>query len=199
MNRTITLKTALIVVGGLVVLAGTFFAGMQYEDYRIAKGIEDAFSGPDEPGSESGEDSQEGADSAPEPVELVKGKPLTVEMFDVDGAAGELTITLQKTALGKSSESYEDQPGLTRNIEFTLKVENTGDSPLEPTLQGHFESNDGQVYDFTGVFCDNELPTAAIDPGQFVEGCGTSDIPDDAGRLIFDSVETPFYIQIDAA
>lgn len=202
-NKQVSLKKVLAVVGVLVVLGGTFYAGMAYENHRIQKGFEEAFSGLGEgPEDDSTGEDESTETTAPEAVELVKNKPLVVELADEDfddESDGQVTVTLTDARTGEASGSYEEQPDLTRNLTWYVKIENTGDTVVEPSLQGHFESDDGEVFDFTGVMCDDEIPSESIKPGQFLAGCGTSDIPSDAGRFVFDGDQTTFFIPVKAS
>lgn len=178
-------------VGGLVVLALTFYAGMAYENHRIQGAFEDAFSGFDDLDTGPGEDEGEGAEAA-EPVELVENEPVTVATYD-----GEMTVTLISAEV--RPEALVDEV-LTRNLKYVVRVENSGPTPLYPALSPHYETDSGEVLEFAGVFCDEDsLPSDEIDPGQFVEGCETSDIPDDAGRLVFDDLEPNLYIVVEGA
>jgi hypothetical protein len=190
----VPLKWVVAALGALIVLALTFYAGMAYEDHRIKTGIEEAFSGLGDLGdSSTGSDggTTEGGD-APDPVELTENTPVEVQTYD-----GTMTYTLLSSELKNKAAADET---LTRNLSYRLKVENTGDAPASPTTNSHFETDDGQVLDFAGVFClDDSLPSDTIDPGQFVQGCDSSDLPDDGGRLIFDSVTPELYITVPAA
>lgn len=205
MDKQVSLKNVIAVLAVLAVLGGTFWAGMAYENHRIQRGFEEAFSGlgeelEDEPPSTSEDQVSEAP--APEAVELTKNTPLVVDLADEDfddKSDGQITVTLTDVRTADASGSYEEQPDLTRNLVWYVKIENTGDTVVEPSLQGHFESESGEVFDFAGVFCDDEIPSKAIKPGQFLSGCGTSDIPADAGRFVFDGGETEFYIPVKAA
>jgi hypothetical protein len=182
------------------VLALTFYAGMAYENHRIKVGIEEAFSGfgesdtstEDDVFGEGEGDAVEG-ESAPEPVELVENSPVEVQVYD-----GTMTVTLLSTTM--RDEAAADDV-LTRNLAFNVKVENTGDAPLDPSMSGHhFETDAGRVLDFAGVFCNEDsLPSDTLDPGQFAQGCESTDLPDDAGRLVFESFTPELYLTVPAA
>ena len=192
---SVPLKWVVTAIGALIVLALTFYAGMAYEDHRIKKGIEEAFAGfgdlgTDTSGDGSG-DEVEGGD-APEPVELTEGTPV-----EVTGYEGTFTYTLLGTET-KDEAAVDDT--LTRNLAYHLRIENTGDTEGSPSTSTHYETDDGQVLEFAGVFCDEDsLPSDTIGPGQFVEGCDSSDIPDESGRLVFDSVTPELYLTVPAA
>ncbi|HYO39898.1 MAG TPA: hypothetical protein VER39_09600 [Nocardioidaceae bacterium] len=54
------------------------------------------------------------------------------------------------------------------------------------SLHGHFEANDGRVYDNTAYFCNTgDLPDKSLRKGQYAEGCISYDLPDEGGRLVF--------------
>lgn len=202
MDKQVSLKKVLAVVGALVVLGGTFYAGMLYENHRITSGIEDAFSGfgEDDTASDGGTDGTDsGAEKTPKLTEFKVNSTVKVETENYDGEAGEMSVTLKKVAVRERKPSGEDDyPELTRYLRFDLKVENTGSSVVsDPSFQGHFESEDGKVYEFSGFMCDSgDMPTDELDPGKYVEGCNEAAIPQGAGKFVFDSA--PFYIPVAA-
>jgi hypothetical protein len=196
-DKQVSLKKVLAVVGVLVVLGGTFYAGMAYENHRITSGIEDAFSdfGDDDTAMEGDTGDTTEADpeeEASEPTELKEGSTVKVETENYDGEPSEMSVTLNKVAItGREPDGEEDYPDLTRFLQFDLKVENTGTSVVsDPSFQGHFESQDGKVYEFSGFICDSDdMPTDELDPGKYVEGCNRAAIPEGAGKFVFDSAE----------
>lgn len=202
MDKQVSLKKVLAVVGVLVVLGGTFYTGMLYENHRITSSIEDAFSdfGDDDTSSDGDTDvTDSGDEKAPEATELEEGSTVKIETENYDGDAGELSVTLNKVAITKREpDGAEDYPDLTRFLQFDLKVENTGTSEVsDPSIQGHFESEDGKVYEFSGFICDtDDMPTDALDPGKYVEGCNRAAIPEGAGKFVFDSA--PYFIPVAA-
>lgn len=205
LDRQVPLKKVLAVVGVLVVLGGTFYAGMAYENHRIVSGIEDAFSdfGDEDSDSQSASDDEEQEEPVPDPVELAVDQPFTTAASDEDGeAVGEITVTLIKVDV--NSEGQDEDPKLTRTANLYFKVENSGDTSVSPSLPAsNFEGEDGQVFSDTSAYCeDDELPYGDIEPGQFVEGCGAYYAPSGAGRLTFESdVEgaVPFFVSIKAS
>lgn len=199
MDKQVSLKKVLAVVGALVVLGGTFYSGMLYENHRITSGIEDAFSGFGEDDSDADATDSESKE-APEPTELKEGSTVKVETENYDGEPGEMAVTLNKVAITeREPDGEEDYPDLTRFLQYDIKVENTGTTVLsDPSFQGHFESEDGKVYEFSGFICDsNDMPTDELDAGKYVEGCNRAAIPEGAGKFVFDSA--PFYIPVTAS
>src|SRR4051812_48615955 len=91
-NRSVSLKQVLIGAAVLVVLLGTFLAGMAYENHRIKSSFETVFGDFDD--DNAFEDESE-AEAAPDPVELVVDEPLKVRTSD----GGELTVTLNKVEI----------------------------------------------------------------------------------------------------
>jgi hypothetical protein len=177
-------------VGALVALSLTFYAGMAYENQRIQGAFEDAFSGAED--FDAGGDEGDGETVEAEPIELVENEPVSVATYE-----GEMTVTLISSEV--RPEALVDEV-LTRNLKYVVRIENSGSTPLSPALSPHYETDTGQVLNFAGVFCDEDsLPSDEIDPGQFVEGCETSDIPDDSGRLVFDDLEPTLYIAVEGA
>jgi hypothetical protein len=199
-DKQVSLKKVLAVLGTLVILGGTFYAGMLYEDHRIASGIEDAFG---DLGEEYTEVTDGEAEETPQPTEaeeLKEGSTVKVETENYDGEPGEMSVTLKKVAItGREPAGEDDYPDLTRFLRFDLKVENTGTTVLsDPSFQGHFESEDGKVYEFSGFICDSDdMPTDELQPGKYVEGCNQAAIPEGAGKFVFDSA--PFYIPVAAS
>lgn len=202
MDKQVSLKKVLAVVGALVVLGGTFYAGMLYENHRITSSIEDAFSdfGDGDTSTDGASDAVDSDDEeAPEATEFKEGSTVKIETENYDGDAGEMTVTLKKVAISKREpDGAEDYPDLTRFLQFDLKVENTGTSTVsDPSFQGHFESEDGKVYEFSGFICDNDdMPADELDPGKYVEGCNRAAIPEGAGKFVFDSA--PYFIPVAA-
>lgn len=202
MDKQVSLKKVLAVVGVVIVLGGTFYSGMLFENHRITKGFEEAFEGfGDEDSALDGdiEGSSEEAEEVPEPTELTEGQTVTYSGENYDGQDEERSVTLVKVSLSvRELDEDSDDPDLTRYLQFDLKVQNTGDSVVsDPSFQGHFESEDGKVYDFSGVTCDdNDMPTDELDPGKYVEGCNEAAIPEGAGKFVFDSA--PYYISVPA-
>jgi hypothetical protein len=126
--------------------------------------------------------------------ELAPGK--TVEYRDSEGAI--LNVTLVDMKLVKGYNDYA------KVVLLDFKVENTTDIPQDPTsMQAHFESAAGQVFDFSGIFCpDNDLPSTEIKNGQFAAGCVSYGIPAEPGRLIFEEEALPgmgFFIRVDGS
>jgi hypothetical protein len=81
---------------------------------------------------------------------------------------------------------------LTRNLAYGVRIENTGDTPVEPSLSGHYETEAGQVLEFAGVMCpENDLPYGTHQPGQFIEGGGSHDLPDDTDGSCSTSTSQP--------
>lgn len=198
MDRQVSLKKVLAVVGAVVLLGGTFYAGMAYENHRISTGIEEAFSGFDEE-FEGDTSATEGGDEAPqvEPVEVAQGDTVTSVLADDSGATMEITFENIRVTDGANASEEED---LVRNLEWTVKVKNVGDVDFDADLSGHFESAEGQVYDFAGVMCEaDDLGYETLKPGKFIQGCSSSDIPATAGQFIFDAFEEPLFINVDAA
>jgi hypothetical protein len=190
-GRSVPLKYVLIGLGALIVLSVTFYAGMAYENHRIKSAVEDAFSGFGTESEESSEGDEE-AESTPEPVELVEGSPVETNTYE-----GTVTVTLISTSA--SDEAAADEV-LTRNLAYEVKIENTGSTPVTPSFSGHYETDAGEVLEFAGVFCDEDsLPSDELDPGQFVQGCESSDLPDESGRLVFDGFTPELYIVVPAA
>lgn len=196
MDRQVSLKKVLAVVGVLVVLAGTFYAGMAYENHRIASSFEDAFSGL---GDEFDEDvtTEETEEPEVEPAEVNEGDSVTSVVADDSGTTME--ITFEKIGITDGANASEDED-LTRNLEWIVTIKNVGDVDFDADLSGHFESEEGQVYDFAGVSCETgDLAYQTLKPGKFVKGCSSSDIPATAGRFIFDAYEEPLFISVPAA
>lgn len=191
-TKSVPMKWIAAAVGALVVLGGTFFAGMAYENNRIENELKEAFSGLGGDSDESlfGED--EPAEDAPEPVELTEGTPIEVQ----DSSGGTVTITLLSKKMNNEASADE---AMARNLEYMVKVENTGTTPVSVSLGGNFETEAGQVLDFSGVMCaENDLPYDEIDPGQWVEGCSSSDLPTDAGKLVFDGFTPTLWMPVSA-
>lgn len=202
MDKQVSLKKVLAVVGVVVVLGGTFYSGMLFENHRITSSIEDAFEGfggDDSSLDGDTEDTADDAEEAPEPTELTEGQTVTYSGENYDGQEEERSVTLVKVSLSdRELDEDSDDPDLTRYLQFDLKVQNTGDAVVsDPSFQGHFESEDGKVYDFSGFVCDdNDMPSDELDPGKYVEGCNQAAIPDGAGKFVFDSA--PYYISVPA-
>lgn len=197
MDRQVSLKKVLAVVGALVVLGGTFYAGMAFQNHRIASSFEEAFSdfGDETENDTDTEDAPEEPDV--QPVEVVQGDTVRSVLADDSGATMEITFEKIRVTDGANASEEED---LVRNLEWTVKVKNVGDVDFDADLSGHFESADGQVYDFAGVMCEtDDLGYETLEPGKFIQGCSSSDIPATAGQFIFDSFEEPLFIVVDAA
>lgn len=198
MDRQVSLKKVLAVVGVLALLGGTFYAGMAYQNHRIASSFEEAF-------SDFGDETEEGFDETDteaeepevEPVEVAQGDTVTSVLADDSGATMEITFEKIRVTDGANASEEED---LVRNLEWTVKVKNVGDVDFDADLSGHFESAEGQVYDFAGVMCEtDDLGYETLKPGKFIQGCSSSDIPATAGQFIFDAFEEPLFIKVDAA
>ncbi|MCZ4499292.1 MAG: hypothetical protein JWQ74_1845 [Marmoricola sp.] len=192
-GRSVPLKWVGIGVAGLVVLGAAFFAGTAYENHRIKSSIEDAFSGFGDDFADTSDSTDDDSDAVvPDPVELTDGTPIEVTTDE-----GSYTVTVLSRKLNDEPSSDE---ALTRNLEYRVKVTNTGDKTLMPSLSAHYETDEGQVLDGTGVTCDEPgVPFDDLDPGQFVQGCESSDLPDAAGRLVLDGASPELYLRVAAA
>ncbi|WP_311209483.1 MULTISPECIES: hypothetical protein [unclassified Aeromicrobium] len=198
MDRQVSLKKVLAVIGTLVVLGGTFYAGMAYQSHRIASSFEEAFSDfGDETDSATDADEADVEEPDVEPVEVAQGDTVTSVLADDSGATMEITFEKIRVTDGANASEEED---LVRNLEWTVKVKNIGDVDFDADLSGHFESAAGQVYDFAGVMCEtDDLGYETLETGKFIQGCSSSDIPATAGQFIFDAFEEPLFIKVDAA
>lgn len=196
-GRQVRLKTVLIVGGVIIGVVLSFVAGVAFENNRIKSELEEAFSDIDSSGDDFLSDDSDDSEEVPDPVELKVGE--TIETDDPYGE-GRLAITLTSVDYREASESYDDQPSLARNMIYFAKVENVGDGTVSVNLGGEFEGDSGQVYEFAGVFCqDGSELSGEIDPGQFIEGCSTSDLPAESGKFVFSDFDEPFYIEVPAA